>query len=85
MTCQKLYDSHLDMPLPSKSIYWREIPKDASVEETRIAFIVRVPGKRAAVAYWMGNEAAEAQRSLSVRASKSKVILKTTKKAAGRR
>lgn len=51
------------MSLPEANIYWRDIPRDATVEETKTAFVVHTAG-RSATAYWMGQEASEAQRKL---------------------
>lgn len=59
------------MPTPSKNIHWRSIPKGAKVVDTGKLFIVG-EGKDAAVAFWEGREAAEAQSKLAQLAKESK-------------
>lgn len=59
------------MPTPTKNIYWRRIPKGVKVVDTGKLFIVG-EGRDAAVAFWEGREASEAQRKLSKLAKGSK-------------
>ena len=52
---------------PPGNIYWRDIPRDAVVEDAKIAFVVRLPDGQRKTAYWMGTEAIEAQTRLVAR------------------
>jgi hypothetical protein len=56
------------MALPSENIYWRDIPSNATVEETKTAFVVHI-GRAKATAFWRGQEALAAQRHLKKLAS----------------
>lgn len=76
------------MKTPSKNIYWRDIEKacilinsPVMVEETENLFIVRFKGRgrRPAVAYWMGEEAREAQAKLKEFARKTEQCRMTKK------
>lgn len=54
----------------SKNIFWRDIPPSATVEQVRQTYVVTLSDGSKAVAYWMGNDATEAQRALDKMAAR---------------
>lgn len=51
--------------MPTENIGWREIPPGSRVELVGHTYVVTLPDGTRASAYWMGNDAAEAQRKLN--------------------
>lgn len=48
--------------VPRRNIYWRDAKnRQAIIEDRGSVWIARLPGRRSAVVYWTGNEAALAQ------------------------
>lgn len=49
---------------PTRNVFWKDIPKGACVEDRGHLFVATMPGGKKAVAYWTGQDAREAQRTL---------------------
>jgi hypothetical protein len=54
--------------LPEGNVFWKDIPATARVTEYTHGWGVRFADGRQATAYWMGNDAREAQQWLRARA-----------------
>lgn len=59
------------MPIPTKNIFWRDIPANARVVDRGNYFEV-TDGRKRMLAFWTGREAREAQRALSIMAKQAK-------------
>lgn len=67
---QGLFEGDEEEEEESKNIFWRDIPPNATVEQVRQTYVVTLPDGSKAVAYWMGNDSAEAQRALDKMAAR---------------
>jgi len=57
------------MSTPSNNVYWRDLPKDATIRLVGSCFVASWPlkvYKRHAVAWWYGSEARDAQGVLTL-------------------